>query len=148
MSVYWHFSVLAFESVAVVCWTVGVLAYQSVGVVCHCVGISSVFVGIDDDISSVIVGIDDDISSVIVGIDDESQVGFHEHIFLEHHLTDFPQKGPIRHFMELVCVGLSKNPYFSAQEKRDHITWFQDYFKDKYHLIDDMSSSTVHDQSL
>ena len=71
-------------------------------------------------------------------MEDEAQVGFHEHVFLEHLLKDFPQKGPIRHFMELVIVGLSKNPYLTVQQKHEHVAWFRDYFEDKYHLIDDL----------
>ena len=31
--------------------------------------------------------------------------------------------------MELVCVGLSKNPYVAASYKRNVITWFKDYFE-------------------
>ena len=59
---------------------------------------------------------------------------FHAHVFLEHHLEPWcPKKGPIRHFMELVCVGLSKNPYISAQKKLDHINWYKDYFEQPDH---------------
>jgi len=72
---------------------------------------------------------------------EEAKVGFHEHIFLERLLEEFPKKGPIRHFMELVVVGLSHNPYFTVKEKHDHIAWFSNYFKDKYHLIEETSSS-------
>ena len=46
-----------------------------------------------------------------------------------------PSKGPLRHFMELVCVGLSKNPYYSVQQKIDHINWFQKYFDEKKELL-------------
>jgi len=49
-------------------------------------------------------------------------------------------KGPIRHFMELVCVGLSKNPYLTAQEKKDHIFWFRDYFQAKKDILRDLIS--------
>ena len=31
--------------------------------------------------------------------------------------------------MELVCVGLSKNPYISVEKKLEHINWFKDYFE-------------------
>ena len=34
-----------------------------------------------------------------------------------------------RHFMELVCAGLSRNPYLSSAKKRETIVWFQDYFE-------------------
>jgi small subunit ribosomal protein S31 len=54
---------------------------------------------------------------------------FHQHVFLEHHLDPWcPTKGPVRHFMELVCVGLQKNPYITPQQKVEHIEWFRDYF--------------------
>ncbi|KAH8339159.1 hypothetical protein KR074_006126, partial [Drosophila pseudoananassae] len=70
---------------------------------------------------------------------DEVDVDFSEHIFLEQHLEDWcPDKGPIRHFMELVCVGLSKNPYVTAQEKKDHILWFRDYFEAKKDILKDL----------
>jgi small subunit ribosomal protein S31 len=75
------------------------------------------------------------------GLTEEAKVGFHEHIFLEHLLDKFPQKGPVRHFMELVVVGLSKNPCYTVEEKKAHIDWFAEYFKDKYHFLDDVISS-------
>ena len=66
---------------------------------------------------------------------------FVDHIFLEKHLEPWcPKKGPIRHFMELVCVGLSKNPYLSVQRKRDHITWYKNYFKDKQQLLQEVGA--------
>lgn len=66
---------------------------------------------------------------------------FSEHIFLEQHLEDWcPTKGPIRHFMELVCVGLSKNPYLSAKEKREHIMWFKEYFDSKKDLLKELGA--------
>uniref|UniRef100_A0A915AQE1 Small ribosomal subunit protein mS31 n=2 Tax=Parascaris univalens TaxID=6257 RepID=A0A915AQE1_PARUN len=64
---------------------------------------------------------------------DEENVGFHEHIFLERTLSQYklPKTGPIAHFMELVCVGLSKNPYMTAEKKQSHIRWFANYFDEK-----------------
>jgi small subunit ribosomal protein S31 len=76
-------------------------------------------------------------SFIVAGLDDEAKVGFHEHVFLEDQIQDFPRRGPIRHFMELVLVGLSKNPYLTAQEKRDHIDWFRQYFKDKRAVLEE-----------
>ena len=74
-----------------------------------------------------------------VGMEHEENVGFHEHVFLEHLLADgFPTKGPVRHFMELVCVGLSKNPYLTVQQKHEHIDWFRDYFKSKQKIMEEM----------
>lgn len=73
------------------------------------------------------------------GWDSEANVHFSEHVFLEQHLEGWcPTKGPVRHFMELVCVGLSKNPYISAKEKRDHILWYQNYFEDKKDLLKEL----------
>ncbi|EDW80168.1 uncharacterized protein Dwil_GK24510 [Drosophila willistoni] len=70
---------------------------------------------------------------------EESIVDFSEHIFLDQHLEPWcPSRGPIRHFMELVCVGLSKNPHVSAQEKKEHILWFRDYFEAKKDLLRDL----------
>lgn len=72
---------------------------------------------------------------------EEANVDFSEHIFLEQHLEGWcPNKGPIRHFMELVCVGLSKNPYVTAQEKKEHILWFRDYFEAKKDILKDLIS--------
>jgi len=76
---------------------------------------------------------------MLTGLDDEAKVGFHEHehVFLEPLIDDrFPASGPIRHFMELVAVGLSKSPYLSVAEKHAHINWYAEYFKDKYALIE------------
>uniref|UniRef100_A0A023GJQ6 Small ribosomal subunit protein mS31 n=1 Tax=Amblyomma triste TaxID=251400 RepID=A0A023GJQ6_AMBTT len=69
------------------------------------------------------------------GLDEEAQVSFVEHVFLEDLITDFPERGPIRHFMELVLVGLSKNPHISVQRKHDHIDWFRQYFRAKADLL-------------
>ncbi|GBM67693.1 28S ribosomal protein S31, mitochondrial [Araneus ventricosus] len=65
----------------------------------------------------------------------EENVGFHEHVFLEQHLHGFPAKGPVRHFMELVVVGLSKNPYVSVERKIENIDWFREYFKEKEDIL-------------
>uniref|UniRef100_A0A8R1EFK3 Small ribosomal subunit protein mS31 n=1 Tax=Caenorhabditis japonica TaxID=281687 RepID=A0A8R1EFK3_CAEJA len=61
---------------------------------------------------------------------EESNISFIDHVFLERHLPSLgiPKTGPIAHFMHLVCVGLSKNPYMTAAKKREHLTWFADYF--------------------
>ncbi|CAD7005921.1 unnamed protein product [Ceratitis capitata] len=70
---------------------------------------------------------------------EEVDVDFSEHIFLEQHLESWcPDKGPIRHYMELVCVGLSKNPYITAKDKKEHILWYRDYFESKKDLLRDL----------
>ncbi|KAJ4441737.1 hypothetical protein ANN_11595, partial [Periplaneta americana] len=77
-------------------------------------------------------------SSYISGQDEESKVYFTEHVFLEHLLDPWcPKKGPVRHFMELVCVGLSKNPYITVQMKMEHIHWFRDYFQQKKQVLEE-----------
>ena len=53
-------------------------------------------------------------------------------------MEGFPEKGPVRHFMELVVNGLSKNPYLTVQQKHEHVNWFRDYFGDKLTLIDSL----------
>lgn len=59
---------------------------------------------------------------------DEANVGFEEHIFLQYLLDEFPEKGPVRRFMELVINGLEQNPHLSVQEKKDQVFWFKEYF--------------------
>ena len=77
-------------------------------------------------------------------MDDEANVGFHEHIFLEPLIDDrFPASGPVRHFMELVVVGLSKNPYLTVAEKHAHIAWYAEYFEDKYELIEQSQAAAA-----
>lgn len=69
-------------------------------------------------------------------MDEEASVPFHEHVFLERHLEDgFPQQGPVRHFMELVVTGLSKNHQLSVQLKLEHIAWFREYFQQKQDVL-------------
>ncbi|NWI17193.1 RT31 protein, partial [Crypturellus soui] len=70
------------------------------------------------------------------GMEDDAE--FHEHIFLEKHLEDFPKQGPIRHFMELVICGLSKNPYLTVKQKVEHIEWFQKYFEEKQEYLQEI----------
>ncbi|XP_040906741.1 28S ribosomal protein S31, mitochondrial [Toxotes jaculatrix] len=70
------------------------------------------------------------------GMEEEASVPFHEHIFLEKHLKEsFPLRGPVRHFMELVVAGLSRNPYLTVQQKEEHISWFRDYFHQKEGIL-------------
>ncbi|XP_032389872.1 small ribosomal subunit protein mS31 [Etheostoma spectabile] len=70
------------------------------------------------------------------GLEEESNVPFHEHILLAKHLEEgFPRQGPVRHFMELVVAGMSRNPYLTVQQKREHISWFRDYFHQKEDVL-------------
>lgn len=73
------------------------------------------------------------------GWEEEQATDFSEHILLEMHLEGWcPTSGPVRHFMELVCVGLSKNHFLSAKEKKDHIMWYREYFEEKKDLLGDL----------
>ncbi|XP_059051129.1 small ribosomal subunit protein mS31 [Achroia grisella] len=70
------------------------------------------------------------------GLEEEQNVHFSEHVFLDVHLEGWcPKKGPIRHFMELVCVGLSKNAFYTVKEKKDHIMWYKEYFESKKDIL-------------
>ena len=64
-------------------------------------------------------------------MDEEKATPFYEHVFLDKHLDAFPKTGPVRRFMELVILGLGKNPHLTVQEKIDHINWFEEYFRNK-----------------
>ncbi|ODN06408.1 28S ribosomal protein S31, mitochondrial [Orchesella cincta] len=78
------------------------------------------------------------------GLDEESKVPFHEHVFLEPQIEDWcPKRGPIRHFMELVCVGLSKNPFLTVQEKHEQIEWYHQYFKEKATIIKEVGAGEI-----
>lgn len=75
------------------------------------------------------------------GLEEEKKVFFTEHVFLEKHLQPWcPKKGPVRHFMELVCVGLSKNPHLTVSEKKAHILWYADYFDGKKDILKEIGA--------
>ncbi|XP_063857067.1 small ribosomal subunit protein mS31-like [Scylla paramamosain] len=75
------------------------------------------------------------IDNEAAGLVEEMKVGFHEHVFLERHLEGWcPKRGPIRHFMELVCTGLSKNP---------HLEWYKNYFNQKENLLKELGAIEV-----
>ena len=59
---------------------------------------------------------------------EEENTSFEEHVFLEYLLDDFPSKGPVRRFMELVINGLQRNPFLSVEQKKERVRWFHDYF--------------------
>jgi hypothetical protein len=42
--------------------------------------------------------------------------------------------------MELVCVGLGRNPFWTVEQKLEHINWFRTFFKEKM----DVFNETVH----
>jgi len=74
------------------------------------------------------------------GMDEEAASTFQQHVFFDDVLEGFPKKGPIFLFMELVCIGLSKNPYITVKQKREHIEWFRQYFKDKEALLKEVGA--------
>ena len=84
----------------------------------------------------------------ISGWEEEANVSFEEHVFLEDQLEGFPQKGPVRHFMELVTTALSKNPYLTVAQKREHIDWYRDYFEDKKAIIEENIDMDPEDQAV
>ncbi|XP_070150055.1 small ribosomal subunit protein mS31 [Polyergus mexicanus] len=75
------------------------------------------------------------------GMEEEQNIHFSEHVFMERHLKEWcPKSGPVRHFMELVCTGLSKNPYLTVQEKINHIMWYKDFFESKQDLLQELGA--------
>lgn len=75
------------------------------------------------------------------GMEKEAEVDFTEHIFLDHHIEPWcPKEGPIKYFMELVLVGLSKNPYLTVQEKKETLDWYRDYFKKNQSLLEEINA--------
>ncbi|GAB1863232.1 Small ribosomal subunit protein mS31 [Camponotus japonicus] len=75
------------------------------------------------------------------GMEEEQNVHFSEHVFMERHLKEWcPKSGPVRHFMELVCTGLSKNPYLTVEEKINHIMWYKDFFESKQDLLQQLGA--------
>ena len=74
-------------------------------------------------------------------MDEEAEVDFTEHIFLDHHIESWcPVDGPIRSFMELVLVGLSKNPYLTVQEKIETIEWYHRYFTKHRAILEEINA--------
>ncbi|KAI6178013.1 28S ribosomal protein S31, mitochondrial [Aphelenchoides besseyi] len=67
---------------------------------------------------------------------EEANISFTEHIFLNKYVDEkflhLPKDGPIAHFMELVCIGLSKNPYMTVQKKHAHLDAFAEYFNEEH----------------
>lgn len=73
---------------------------------------------------------------MISGCDEEAKVPFEQHVFLEEILDTWcPTEGPVRSYMELVCVGLTKNPYMTVAQKHAHIEWYKSYFDEKKDIL-------------
>jgi small subunit ribosomal protein S31 len=78
------------------------------------------------------------------GLTEEAKYSFEDHVFLENQIESWcPPKGPVRNFMELVCVGLSKNSYLTVPEKREYLAWYQDYFKGKSAVLKQTGAGEV-----
>jgi len=78
------------------------------------------------------------------GFTEEAKSEFHEHIFLEPVMDSWcPKQGPIRHFMELVCVRTWKNHFMSVKEKHEYIEWYHQYFIDKAAVLKETGAGVV-----
>lgn len=69
------------------------------------------------------------------GLEEEAEVPFYQHVLLDHLLEGFPTKGPVRQFMELVLIALSKNAFITVQRKHAIVNWYKDYFKQKESIL-------------
>lgn len=76
------------------------------------------------------------------GLEDEQKVPFYEHVFLEEHLEGFPEIPEVRNFMELVLIGLGKNPYLTVKQKKEHIEWFRKYFEGKMDILKESTAAS------
>lgn len=82
-------------------------------------------------------------------MDEEASVAFENHVFVEEHLDSWcPKVGPVRIFMELVCVGLSKNPWLTVEQKKEHIEWYRNYFDEKQDILNRISISNENNSTL
>lgn len=66
---------------------------------------------------------------------EELNTPFHEHVFINRYLKNkkagVKNPAPLKAFMDLVCAGLGQNPYITAEQKREHLQWFEGYFATK-----------------
>ena len=60
---------------------------------------------------------------------------FYEHVLLDHLLEGFPEKGPVRKFMELVIMGMSSNPYITVRRKEATVEYYRQYFKEREEML-------------
>ena len=61
---------------------------------------------------------------------------FDEHVFFDDLIEQSPDKQPIREFMNDAALGLSKNPYMTAERKRSYLQFYNDYFNQNKDLVD------------
>lgn len=65
------------------------------------------------------------------GLVNEENVPFYDHVLLDPLLDDFPSKGPVRDFMEIVLMGLSNNPYITVERKRGTVAFYKNFFQER-----------------
>jgi len=51
-----------------------------------------------------------------------------DHVFTEKYLKGMPKDGAIGLFMESAAAGLSQNPFYTVDEKKEHLEFFRQYF--------------------
>jgi len=69
------------------------------------------------------------------GLAEEDTVPFHDHVFLEKFTKDFPKHPRIQTFMEVVCIGLSKNHKLTFTKKLAHLQMLKQYFEERFDLL-------------
>jgi len=69
------------------------------------------------------------------GLAEEDNVPFHDHVFLEKFTKDFPKHPRIQTFMEVVCIGLSKNHKLTFTKKLAHLQMLKQYFEERFDLL-------------
>jgi len=77
-------------------------------------------------------------------LEEEAVVPFYDHVFLEPKIGSWcPSVGPVRQFMELVCVALSKNPWLRVGEKEEYLEWYHNYFKAKSNILKEVGAGEI-----
>lgn len=61
---------------------------------------------------------------------------FEDHMFFDDLIEQSPDKQPIREFMADAALGLSKNPYMTAERKRSYLQYYNEYFNENKDLVD------------
>ena len=61
---------------------------------------------------------------------------FDDHVFFDDLIEQSPDKQPIREFMTDAALGLSKNPYMTAERKRSYLQYYNEYFNENKELVD------------
>lgn len=71
----------------------------------------------------------------MAGLDEEMKVPFYDHVFTDHWMDGVPERGPVRQFMEVMAIALTKNPYITVQRKKQTFDWFKQYFEVKHDIL-------------